>query len=375
MLYFFCLTVVVIVLVYEYRHIVRARKAIPLRIHVHGTRGKTSCVRLIAKELREAGLRVLAKTTGDAPEIIYPDATVKPFPRRGPARITEHIKMLLLAEELGVDALVLEGMALQPETVAFSERMIQATHFVVVNVRADHAETMGSGFEGVTETLAEALPKKGTLYVSDEKTERLLEIATSCGIPIRVVSCNPLTESQEIAYALTDDILSSLGKARRKREIEKLQIIPVRFSFFSTTFLFFDFFSANDVTSAELLFKESSTQMENTLRVALLSTRSDRPLRTFDFLKSLSKNSSFEIICFAGSHTGFARLFVFFSSSLRKKSLFYESSPEKLLPKLINLAKQEGYETISFTALGNAHGAGELWREYISNLRSANHAH
>ena len=43
---------------------------IPLRIHVNGTRGKSSVTRLIAAGLREGGKRTFAKTPGPAPRVI-----------------------------------------------------------------------------------------------------------------------------------------------------------------------------------------------------------------------------------------------------------------------------------------------------------------
>src|SRR6266403_1708987 len=45
----------------------RALRAIPVRIHVAGTRGKSTTTRLIAAALRAGGRNVLAKTTGSAP--------------------------------------------------------------------------------------------------------------------------------------------------------------------------------------------------------------------------------------------------------------------------------------------------------------------
>ena len=46
----------------------RSLNLIPLRIHVNGTRGKSSVTRLIAAGLREGGMRTFAKTTGTAQE-------------------------------------------------------------------------------------------------------------------------------------------------------------------------------------------------------------------------------------------------------------------------------------------------------------------
>ena len=49
---------------------------IPIRIHVNGSRGKSSVVRLIASGLREGGLKTVAKTTGTSPRIIDENGTV-----------------------------------------------------------------------------------------------------------------------------------------------------------------------------------------------------------------------------------------------------------------------------------------------------------
>ena len=48
----------------------RALNRIPIRIHVNGTRGKSSVTRLISAGLREAGFAVLGKTTGSDPRIL-----------------------------------------------------------------------------------------------------------------------------------------------------------------------------------------------------------------------------------------------------------------------------------------------------------------
>ena len=52
----------------EYSIHQKVLETIPLRIHVNGTRGKSSVTRLIAAGLREGGIRTFAKTTGTAPE-------------------------------------------------------------------------------------------------------------------------------------------------------------------------------------------------------------------------------------------------------------------------------------------------------------------
>ena len=51
----------------EYQFHLKSLSHIPLRIHVNGTRGKSSVTRLVAAGLREGGLKTFAKTTGTAP--------------------------------------------------------------------------------------------------------------------------------------------------------------------------------------------------------------------------------------------------------------------------------------------------------------------
>ena len=43
---------------------------IPIRIHVNGSRGKSSVTRLIAAGLRSGGFKTVAKTTGSSPRVI-----------------------------------------------------------------------------------------------------------------------------------------------------------------------------------------------------------------------------------------------------------------------------------------------------------------
>lgn len=90
----------------------RRLRLIPIRIHVNGTRGKSSVVRLIAGALREAGVRTLAKTTGAKPTLIYPDGHEEMVSRRGPSRIQEQVRFVKKAAKMNVKAIVVECMAL-----------------------------------------------------------------------------------------------------------------------------------------------------------------------------------------------------------------------------------------------------------------------
>ena len=54
----------------EVRRHERQLARIPVRVHVNGTRGKSSVTRLIAAGLRSTGRRVFAKTTGTMARMI-----------------------------------------------------------------------------------------------------------------------------------------------------------------------------------------------------------------------------------------------------------------------------------------------------------------
>ena len=64
---------------------------IPLRIHVNGTRGKSSVTRLIAAGLREAGIKTYAKVTGTSPRVID---------NRGIDRIIHRLRLPSIGEQV-----------------------------------------------------------------------------------------------------------------------------------------------------------------------------------------------------------------------------------------------------------------------------------
>src|SRR5437867_2566732 len=75
----------VAVFVREYVADSRAIAKIPTRIHVAGTRGKTTTTRLIGAALRHHGWRVVTKTTGKEARLIDPEGTERGI--RGPREL------------------------------------------------------------------------------------------------------------------------------------------------------------------------------------------------------------------------------------------------------------------------------------------------
>jgi len=145
---------------------------IPIRIHVNGTRGKSSVTRLIAAGLRAGGIRTCAKTTGTVPRMIFPDGSEASVFRPSRANILEQRRIVRAAAQLGCDALVIECMALQPELQSICElKLVKSTHGVITNARADHLDVMGPNVIGVAQALSGTVPVGGTVYAAEQQCE------------------------------------------------------------------------------------------------------------------------------------------------------------------------------------------------------------
>lgn len=147
---------------------------IPVRVHVNGTRGKSTVTRLIAAGLRAGGRRVVAKTTGTAARLILPDGSEKAVARRGPANIREQLAVVAEAARLGADTLVVECMAVQPELQRVSEaEFMRSTVGVITNVRPDHLDVMGPRLSDVARNLAWTIPTGSTVFTAEGEADML----------------------------------------------------------------------------------------------------------------------------------------------------------------------------------------------------------
>ena len=154
---------------------------IPIRIHVNGTRGKSSVTRLIAAGLRAGGITTCAKTTGTDAVMIFGDGAEVPIHRPGRANVTEQKRVVRAAVAEGADALVIECMALQPLLQSVCElRFVRATHGVITNARADHLDVMGPTRLDVARALAGTTPVAGTLFTAEDRADSLAVLQAAC---------------------------------------------------------------------------------------------------------------------------------------------------------------------------------------------------
>ena len=190
----------------------RARAAVPIRVHVNGTRGKSTVTRLIAAALRAHGVPTVARVTGTEAREILPDGTERPVRRLGPANIREELRFLLLARRLGARAAVVECMAIRPDLQHAAEReMVRATIGVITNVRTDHTEVMGTSLAEIAASLAATVPRGSILVLgSPDFGELFRERATELGT--RVVVAGP--RSSEGLPWLEEDVATALAVTR-----------------------------------------------------------------------------------------------------------------------------------------------------------------
>ncbi len=154
----------------EYLAHQRRALSIPIRIHVNGTRGKSSVTRLIAAGLRAGGITTMAKTTGTLPRIIDEHGLEVPIIRPAGANIIEQVKIFRYFAKRKPRAIVIECMAVNPEYQWICEHnFVHATVGVITNSRLDHILEMGPSIENITRSLCNTLPPNGIAFTSEEK--------------------------------------------------------------------------------------------------------------------------------------------------------------------------------------------------------------
>jgi gamma-polyglutamate synthase len=161
---------IVVYYVIEMRRHERMLASIPIRIHVNGTRGKSSVTRLITAGLRAGGIKTFGKTTGSAARMLHTDGSEEPVERLSSPNIREQLGIIRRASREGAEALVIECMAVRPDLQRIAEkRIVRATLGVITNVRPDHLEVMGPRLEDVAVALSSTTPRGGKLFTTEAR--------------------------------------------------------------------------------------------------------------------------------------------------------------------------------------------------------------
>ena len=283
----------------------RNLRAVPLRIHVAGTRGKSTATRMIAAGLRAGGHRVVAKATGSQPRFILPDGTEEVWPRRGPASIREQAKFFARAARLGAQAAVVECMAIRPELIWASEaHFVRANTAIITNARADHFEEIGDKPEAMLDALRWVVPLGGSLVVAAEAaTPALRSWAASRGAEVSIVDTSglaPLDANRALALAVCavhgvpPDIA---GPAMDRADADPGAYREYDLEIGGKTVRFANAFSCNDVDSLARLWANTQHAAPP---IVILNARRDRPLRTKHFIDFLAAQRPVPVLFVVG---------------------------------------------------------------------------
>lgn len=332
----------------------RDRRAVPRRILVTGTRGKSSLVRILTAACRAVEPATLGKTTGDAPELLLPGGERAVLHRRGRARITEQARLLRTCRERGIRCLVVESMSITPEIMRAETRLIRPTHVAVVNVRDDHRETLGADPSEQRARYLESLPVGIPWFTRDR--DLLAQSEASSERDPR--GHDDFTGEM---LGLAQDVLHACGWATpaaleaAEQAAAELVAEPLPIASENERFLFLDAFSANDPHSLDLLCAHWRQRTPPAGAWSfLLATRADRPLRTQQFCTWLSEQRDLGSVFVAGSHASYAL------RNLRRRGIDAHMARERsggALAGILDLP-HVGRPTGVLVGIGNAGGLG-----------------
>ncbi|GAB4303120.1 MAG: poly-gamma-glutamate synthase PgsB [Myxococcota bacterium] len=360
---------------------------IPIRIHVSGTRGKSSVTRLIAAGLREAGITTAAKTTGTLARMILPDANEIPVFRPSGANIIEQIRIIATARDFDAKAIVVECMALQPEYHWLSESLlVRATHGVITNIRADHLDVMGPTEEDVAKAIASMTPVKGVLFTAERRHLHTLQMAANdrgtlliavTDDDLKAVTDDDLakfsyTEHRE-NVALVLKILEHLGVARDvalrglwKTKPDPGALTEHTLDFFGRRIIFVNGFAANDPESSEMIWRLSRKRYQEVEQtIALFNLRADRPSRTVQLAKDASfwREADKVVLMGTGAYL-FARVAAEDGEDASRFAFGEDESIEEIFERIVELCTSG---STLIVGMGNIGGQGLGLVRYFRN--------
>jgi poly-gamma-glutamate synthase PgsB/CapB len=359
-------------------------KKVPIRIHVNGTRGKSTTTRLIAAGLREAGFKVLAKTTGTLPRLIFEDGRETPLKRRGNPNIIEQLKIFKEAVKRKVDVLVVECMAINPEPQWVSEhKMVKSTIGVITNVREDHLEDVGPGLNNMAELLKLTIPQKGVL-VTTEKDYFSLFKEQADKLKTKIIWADPVDVSdrtikkfnymnfkENVSIALRVNKLLGVKEEVALRGMLKANPDPGALKVYKLIkegkiIFFVNAFAANDRHSTLLIWENVKKifDLNNLPAIGIINSREDRALRAIQFAHILAKEITLFKIILVGP----------LSKLTERTFLKLKVSPKNIInlaritdiEKVLQIVLQFTSNKVLLIGFGNTKGMGQSLIEYFN---------
>lgn len=382
------LVVLTIVLgILEFRRHQRHLQAIPIRIHVNGTRGKSSVTRLIAGALRAGGITTIAKTTGSAPQVILEDGSEIPIIRPRGANIIEQTRVVTYAWRRRPRALVIECMAVQPEYQWIAEqKMVRSTIGVITNARPDHLREMGPSVENVARSLCNTLPPRRVAFTCEHKLTGLMkEVAAQRGTVLNEVSdaevsdedMRPFSyiehkENVALALAVAAEVgvgreVALEGMYRAAPDCGALKKYSVVYEGKRLTFV--NALAANDPESTLAIWQRvTGVQDDPGATIFILNTRKDRFERSEQLVEMVHQDTNYGRLVLIGECTD-RLLGVCYRMGLPQEKVINLGMvfPELTWETVVNLP----FPVMTVMGIGNVHGGGHEVAHYFRDRSAA----
>jgi poly-gamma-glutamate synthase PgsB/CapB len=366
-------------------------RSIPIRIHVNGTRGKSSVTRLIGAGLRAAEIPTITKVTGTFPRLILEDGSDVNIHRRGEANILEQVSIVSFAAERKARALVVECMALEPQYQRITERqMIRATVGVITNVRLDHIDIMGRTLPEIATVLGETIPEGGHFFTAEHIVSENLGALAARKHATMHLSRETTVTGEEMAgfsyiehkenVALALDVCEHLGVSRRTALEGMYTAIPdagvlKRFTVdaFGKRLTLYNAFAANDPDSTFLVWQRLKNEIGfEGKRIVLLNTRQDRMDRARQLAELAGRrlNQDMDYLMLIGQCSevvkGMAKEYGVDGRCILPVGW---TTPERVFEQALSVTDRES----TIVAIGNMGGMGAQVAEYFEHRSHQNH--
>jgi gamma-polyglutamate synthase len=358
----------------------RALRDVPIRIHVNGSRGKSSVVRLVAAALREAGIPTAAKTTGSKARYIHVDGSEEPVVRVGKTpNVCEQIGVLCRARNEGARAIVMECMAVRPDLQKVCEEQIMHSPIgVITNIRPDHLDVMGPTVADVAVALSSTVPRKGTMVLGDARYAPVIQkVCDERGTTLRVARPEDVPEDgmngfayfeheENVATALhvtrtlgIDDAVAMRGMYKAIPDIGACTFWKIRQK--SREIEFVNVFAANDLESTVTIWQRlglDATGGDPTF--ALLNLRGDRIDRSLLFAEAVENTLRADYYVLVGDIPDVVQKR--FERQIPSGRLLYlgQTTPEEVFDRIADLTETKA----RVGGIGNIGGLGHLILAY-----------
>lgn len=382
----------IVVAIYGYIEFAQHQKriySIPIRIHVNGTRGKSSVTRLIGAGLRAGGIRTITKVTGTYPRLILEDGSEVQVYRKSDPNILEQVSIVKFAASRQVKALVVECMALQPRYQWITEnQMIHATIGVITNVRLDHVDVMGHTLEEIATVLGETIPPNAHLFTAEDRVGNLLKNMAEQKKSSIYFTDPTIVSSEEMKgfgyiehrenVALALSVCEHLGIPRQVALAGMYRVTPdpgalkcYRIQSFGKQIIFFNAFAANDPQSTYMIWEKIRTEIGITGKmIVILNTRQDRLDRARQLAEMVGTRfaNRVDYLILIGQSTDVVEHLSVKNGFPEKKIINTGwTKPEAVFEEVLSLTGSQS----TVLAIGNMGGMGAPVAEYFEHRSSA----